>query len=68
MFCMSNWALITAVVDPWFLGRPAAHPAIPMVSALLIVLSALMAVETVVAITRRSARGRAIPDGQPAGA
>jgi hypothetical protein len=68
MFCMSNWALVTAVVDPWFRGRPAAHPAIPLVSAVLIGLSALMAIETVVAIAGRRSGGTAIPDGEPAGA
>lgn len=56
MFAMSNWALVATVMDPWVFGRPAAHPAIPVVSLVLIVLSVLMAVETVVALARRGAR------------
>jgi carbon starvation protein len=68
MFFMSNWALVTAVVDPWFRGRPAAHPAIPLVSVVLIGLSALMAIETLLAITRRSSGGQPVPEGEPAGA
>jgi len=68
MFFMSNWALLTAVIDPWFRGRPAAHPAIPLVSAVLIGLSGLMAIETVVAITGRRAGGRPVPASEAVGA
>lgn len=66
MFFLSNWALVTMVIDPWFRGKPAAHPAIPLVSIVLIVLSVLMAIETVNAIVRRGAGNQALPDGQPA--
>jgi len=66
MFGMANWALATAVIDPWVLGKPAAHPAIPIVSAVLIVLSVLMAVETVSAIARRNTRTPAETQGAAA--
>lgn len=56
MFGMSNWALVSSIVDPWILGKPAAHPAIPVVSVVLIVLAGLMAVETALAIVRKSGR------------
>jgi carbon starvation protein CstA len=44
-------------IDPWILGKPAIHPAIPVVSLVLIVLAGLMAIETTLAIVRK--RGHA---------
>lgn len=43
MFILSNWALALAVYDGWVLGK--GHPAIPIVSTVLIILSALVIVE-----------------------
>ena len=46
MFIMSMWALIIAVYTGWVLK--AGHPVIPIVSAVLIVLSLMVSIETVV--------------------
>jgi hypothetical protein len=46
MFFMSNWALVIAVYTGWVLGK--GHPAIPVVSMILIILSVLVAAETTV--------------------
>ncbi len=51
MFIMSNWALAQAVYDGWVLHK--GHYIIPWVSALLIVLSVCVALETVVAMFGR---------------
>lgn len=48
MFMMSNWALVIAVIDGWVYGK--GHPAIPVVSLVLIVLSVLVAAETIYAL------------------
>ncbi|MGE5544688.1 MAG: carbon starvation protein A, partial [Bacillota bacterium] len=45
MFVISNWALALGIYDGWVLG--VGHPAIPVVSMVLIILSALVAVEAV---------------------
>jgi len=45
MFVLSNWALLLGIYDGWVLG--VGHPAIPVVSMVLIILSALVAVEGV---------------------
>ncbi|MBC7943613.1 carbon starvation protein A [Candidatus Saccharibacteria bacterium] len=52
MFIMSNWALTVAVYDGWVLGK--GHPAIPFVSAVLIILSILVAVETAAAMMKKT--------------
>ncbi len=44
MFIMSNWALIIDVRKGWILGQ--GHPSVPWVSMLLIILSVLVAIET----------------------
>jgi len=44
MLVMSNWALITFIHTGWVLGK--GHPIIPIISAVLMVLSALVCVET----------------------
>ena len=44
MFTMANWALVLDVYNGWILGK--GHPSIPWISALLILLSVLVAVET----------------------
>jgi carbon starvation protein len=51
MFIMSNWALVIAVYTGWFLGK--GHPAIPVVSMILIILSVLVAVETTVSYFKK---------------
>jgi carbon starvation protein len=68
MFAMSNWALVSTIVNAWILGKPAAHPAIPAVSLVLVVLSVLMAAETVFAIARRNAAAPGLPTPDAVGA
>jgi carbon starvation protein len=53
MFIMSNWALVRSVLDGWVWGTPGVHAAVPVVSLILIVLSGLMAIETIAAIFSR---------------
>ncbi|MHB1392211.1 MAG: carbon starvation CstA family protein [Clostridia bacterium] len=48
MFVMSNWALVTAVLDGWVKGQ--GHAAIPWVSLVLIILSILVAIETTLSL------------------
>lgn len=50
MFIMSNWALIRSVMDGWVWNTPGTHPAMPVVSLVLITLSVLVAIETMAAI------------------
>lgn len=45
MFVISNWALGLSVYEGWILGE--GHPAIPVVSAILIILSLLVVIEAV---------------------
>ncbi|MGI6549545.1 MAG: hypothetical protein ACOX4Q_05800 [Syntrophomonadales bacterium] len=45
MFVISNWALALSVYEGWILGK--GHPAIPVVSAILIILSFLVVIEAV---------------------
>ncbi|HBG24295.1 MAG: carbon starvation protein CstA [Bacteroidetes bacterium GWF2_41_61] len=45
MFVMSNWALVIAVYNGWVLKTT--HPSIPWVSLFLIILSVLVAIETI---------------------
>lgn len=51
MFIMSNWALAMCVYDGWVLGK--GHPAVPIVSAILMVLSVLVAVETFQSVKKK---------------
>jgi carbon starvation protein len=50
MFIMSNWALVRSILDGWVWHTPGIHPAVPVVSLVLITLSTLMAIETLGAI------------------
>jgi carbon starvation protein len=50
MFFMSNWSLLDSINQAWILGKPGIHPAIPIVAAILVVLSVMVAVETIVAL------------------
>jgi carbon starvation protein len=58
MFTMSNWSLVRSLVVKWFPGDNAAwvkesagiHGAVPWVHLILIILSVLVAVETIIAI------------------
>lgn len=59
MFFMSNWALVRSVLEGWVWGTPGIHPAVPVVSLVLISLSVLLAIETLVAIRFR--RGGELP-------
>lgn len=56
MFVMSNWALGRSVMDGWVWHTPGTHPAVPVVSVVLITLSLAMAIETVLAIFLRRSR------------
>ncbi len=53
MFVMSNWSLVQSIYDKWVKGNAAIHPAVPVVSLVLVILSILVAVETIVAIARK---------------
>ncbi|MCX7709800.1 MAG: carbon starvation protein A [Clostridia bacterium] len=53
MFIISNWALVVAIIDGWVLGK--GHPAVPWVSLLLIILSVLVAIETITALVTKKA-------------
>jgi carbon starvation protein len=60
MFLMSNWALLRMIRDGWFKeGRFAlsADP-VPYVALILVVLSAMLAAETINALTHRTAAGK----------
>lgn len=48
MFIMSNWALAIAIIDGWVYKK--GHPAIPVVSLILIILSVLVVAETIYAV------------------
>lgn len=50
MFIISNWALVCSVMNGWIWMTPGTHPAVPVVSLVLIILSMLMAIETISAI------------------
>lgn len=50
MFIMSNWALVRSILDGWVWHTPGIHPAVPVVSLVLMSLSILMAIETLSAI------------------
>jgi carbon starvation protein len=50
MFVMSNWSLLDSINRAWILKTPGIHPAIPIVAVILVVLSVMVAVETIVAL------------------
>lgn len=57
MFIMSNWALVMTVYNGWFLGE--GHPAVLVISMVLIILSLLVVVEAIASYPkkRKSATG-----------
>jgi carbon starvation protein len=62
MFVMSNWSLLDSVNKAWILKTPGIHPAIPIVAIILVVLSVLVAVETIIALaTRKGGAGELKP-------
>ncbi|HET7839314.1 MAG TPA: carbon starvation CstA family protein, partial [Rectinemataceae bacterium] len=61
MFSISNWALVRSVFDGWVWHTAGVHPAVPVVSLVLIILSVLMAVETIVAIGTKKAKPQLSP-------
>jgi len=50
MLCMSNWPLLDSITHAWSLKTPGIHSAIPVVAVILVVLSVMVAVETIVAL------------------
>jgi carbon starvation protein len=50
MFCMSNWSLLDSINKAWILKTPGIHPAIPVVALILVVLSVMVAIETIIAL------------------
>jgi carbon starvation protein len=50
MFAVSVWALCIAVYQGWILKLPTIHPAIPVVSTILIILAFLVSIETVISM------------------
>ena len=51
LFIMSNWALSIAVYQGWVLKLKTINPAIPYVSAVLIILAFFVAIETILSMT-----------------
>ena len=51
MFVMSNWALLISIYEGWVLKT--GHPAIPVVSLVLFILSILVSVETVISVIKK---------------
>lgn len=54
MFLMSNWALLLSIYEGWVLGL--GHPAVPVVSVILVILSVLVAVETIYSVSKSKAQ------------
>lgn len=54
MFIMSIWALVIAIIDGWINGI--GHAAVPWISLVLIILSVLVAIETVIALLPKKNR------------
>ncbi len=54
MFLMSNWALLLSIYEGWVLGL--GHPAVPVVSVILVILSVLVAVETIYSVSKSKAK------------
>jgi carbon starvation protein len=57
MFIMSNWSLLDSINQAWILGKPGIHPAIPVVAIILVVLSVLVAIETIIALATKKVAG-----------
>lgn len=53
MFVMSNWALLISIYEGWILKQ--GHPAIPVISLVLFILSVLVAVETISSVAKKKA-------------
>jgi len=55
MFVISNYSLISIMLTKWTNAKGAAaiHPAVPWVHLILVVLSVLVAIETVIALSRK---------------
>ncbi len=53
MFIVSNWSLLQSIRDKWVNGEASIHPAVPWIHLVLILLSILVAVETVIALARK---------------
>lgn len=51
MFIMSNWALLIAIYEGWVLKK--GHPAIPIVSLVLFILSILVSAETISSVVKK---------------
>jgi carbon starvation protein len=51
MFVMSNWSLIDSINQAWFKKVPM-QPAIPVVALILVVLSVMVAIETIIALAK----------------
>jgi len=51
MFVMSNWSLIDSIIQAWFKKVPM-QPAIPVVALILVVLSVMVAIETIIALVK----------------
>lgn len=51
---MSNWALLLSIYEGWVLGL--GHPAVPVVSVILVILSVLVAVETIYSVSKSKAQ------------
>ena len=51
MFIMSNWSLIDSINQAWFKKVPM-QPAIPVVALILVVLSVMVAIETIIALVK----------------
>jgi carbon starvation protein len=52
MFVISNWSLLDSINKAWILKQPM-HPAIPVVALILVVLSVMVAIETIVALASK---------------
>ncbi len=71
MFLVSNWSLVRSIIVKWFHGDNAAwtkealgiHSAVPYVHLILIILSVLVAIETVIALASRKPAGEMSASG-----
>lgn len=53
MFAIANWSLVLSMRDKWLRGAEAIHPAVPWIHLVLVILSFLVAIETVIALARK---------------
>ena len=54
MFLMSNWALLLSIYEGWVLGL--GHPAVPVASVIFVIISVLVAVETIYSVSKSKAQ------------